>query len=246
MIGEESIQFFQNIIKFGYHLGSQPYRWNGIRLNKRPYLELSTSRGKLAHYSLSFLFHLAYCTSHVVRSIHVMSAVDVGTAEKIFILSITIFYSIMVAYQMSIASNLHSQPGFTSDYMWYFGETIDYEYERIAGRPFSDAVYLKMRKCHKFVKSVWWLYWFFYAIVLALAILKPSSPHVILSLTWPLHQLSGMRQVLSMLAFVYFFTSYLQNGAMFCWMVFTWFHATVLTLQQLAYAILLSLNSSSS
>ena len=232
MIGVESLQFYGRILKFGFALGAHPYRWNGI--DTRPCLELSTSRRKLVQWYLSFLFHVTFCASQAIRSIHVMSSANAGTAEKIFISSVTVYYSIQLAYQFTIASNLQDGPRFISDFICYFGKEVDLQYEQITGGPFSNTAYVKMKNCQKFVRTVNYLYWLFYAILLAGAVLKPFSPHVILSLTWPVRELSLNRQVCSILAFAYFFICFLQNGTMIFWIVFTWFRAIVLTLQQLA------------
>ena len=123
----------------------------------------------------------------------------------------TVLYSMHLVYQMHAAFNLESEPRFIRDFLSYFSGDVDIEYSRISGHPFSNDMASSMKICKKFVAGVYGIYWAFYITLLVGAIVRTSSPHVILSLTWPPQDLSLVRRLMSFTVWIYSTLCYISQ-----------------------------------
>ena len=235
MLNKSNLQCFKSIAKRGLKLGSHPFYWNEHNNSAAPYLELTGSRLKLCHWRLCFLFKILFCSTHVVRCIQIMHSGSASTTQTIFIVSITVFYSIDLVYHFATASNLEGIPRSMRDFTGYFTLKIDCGMQEIAGGVWApqEKIGPQMAQCARVVNAVQSLYWFYYMSLLVGATLRPSSPHVLLSLTWPVKNPTTAQILLSFLAWNYFYLCYVTVAGLYFCMLFTWFRVLILYLKNL-------------
>ena len=136
---------------------------------------------------------------------------------------------------MHLVYQIHTQPTFIRKFILYFTKDVDLEYMQISGGFFPNGVVSSMNICQEFFAGVNCMYWVLYLTLLVGGIVRPSSPYIILSLTWPPEYNALGRILMSFVACIYFMVCYLHVAAMFFSFVFTWFRVTVLTLKSLGW-----------
>ena len=212
--------YIQKSVILGQKVCSHPFVWS--ELGNCP--ELSSSRKRLFGWGCNMAVAITYWCFILCKCVQVNASANESVIHKVFILSVAILFTIPVAFQVTIALNLHSFPVYVQQYTQY---TLSVEN---AGRGRDRMETPRAAKlCELLVVVCYYTFILETCLWVAGAVLQQDAPHLLSSQ----ESFSSFTGILtSVLIWSYFVFSFTANAAMVACTSFPWICASAMILQQ--------------